>query len=410
MKQIRAALIGIGGFGGEHIRILAKLVGEGRLQCTAFCDPNPAASPQRASLLRELGAKHYTDYRDMLDTHPGIDIVIIATPIPLHKPMFLHAMKRGIHVFTEKPPCVAIEDLEEMIAAADSSGMLGAVNFQNTSGQAFRLLLQTIQDGVIGKVHTVTGTGRYLRSHTYFQRTPWAGKLMLNGNYVLDGPICNALSHLLNNCLIAAGAGDPLRAVPRFVQAELYHCNSIESEDTSCIRIEAANGVQIYHYATLCSSEISTPAIRVAGTEGELLWSFDNHLTITRGNGETNRIEFPSEDMIYSMYENLFDVLTSKQERLLSSIQDCRSFVLAANGAFTSTGIIHPIPEHATAAAVDGSGRTCTHIPLIGEYMEQAAGQTKLFSELSISWGVPTTRVSMSDYKKLLVHPGVERF
>ncbi|MDF2925589.1 MAG: oxidoreductase domain protein [Paenibacillaceae bacterium] len=409
MAPIRAALIGIGGYGKEHIRVLTKLAEEGKIQCTAFCDPNPAAFPEQADLLVSLGAKHYEDYRVMLDSHAGIDLAIIATPIPLHKPMFIHAMARGIHVLTEKPPCVAIEDLDEMATAAKQSGKLGAVNFQNTSGQAFRLLLKMIREGAIGQVRTVTGTGMYLRLHQYFQRAQWAGKLTLNGDYVLDGPTLNALSHQLNNCLVAAGGGDPRLSQPRTVQAELYRCNDIESEDTSCIRIETENGVLLHNYTTLSSSQTLLPVIKVTGTEGEMVWSYENHLTVINGHGESRNEVFPKEDLVRNMYDNLLDAISGGAVPLYSSIQDCRSFILAANGAFTSSGVIHPIPQHALAQDTVESGRTYTHIPLISTHIEQAAGQGKLFSELpDIPWGASAKPVNMENYKRLLIHTGTE--
>lgn len=407
---IRVGIIGIGGFAREHVQIIAELARQRRIQCSAYCDPNAAAYPEQARMLEELGAKHYEDYRVMLGAHPGLNMAVIVTPIPLHKPMIIHAMERGIHVLTEKPPCVAIEDLDEMIEAANHSGKLAAVNFQNTSGQAFKLMLQKLQEGVIGDVRTVVGVGRYRRVHEYFKRTPWAGKLTLKGSYVLDGPIFNALSHVLNNCLIVAGSGDSGRAEPRTVQAELYRCNPIESEDTSCVRIRTANGIDVYHYATLSSSEVLWPTITVTGSQGEMVWSIENELTIRTADGASESFQFPPEQMIRNMYENMIDVLTGKQERLYCSIQDCRSFTLAANGAFTSSGMVQPIPRDALTDAVEGNtGRPYTYIPLIGEHMEQAAGQHKLFSETGIPWAVSSLEVDMLNYKRLQVQAGIEQ-
>lgn len=402
MEQVRIALAGIGGYGKKHVEVIAQLAKEGMLCCAAFCEPNIAACRDQAAVLEGLGAKHYVNYQVMLDSHPEIDAVILVTPIPLHKRMFIDAMRRGIHVLTEKPPCIAIEDLDEMIQAAKASGRVGAVNFQNTSGEAFRMLLKHIQDGTIGDITAVTGIGMWRRTRSYFRRTSWAGRLTLNGDYVLDGPICNALSHLLNNCLIAAGGGDPQRAKPEWVQAELYRGNEIDSEDTSCIRIAAANGVRIHYYATLCNHENATPFIKVAGVRGELTWSFDNVLSITDRSGQTESMDFGPEDLSRKMYVNLIDVMTGKQKRLFSSIEDCRSFLLAANGAFTSSGSVHKIPDEALDV-VPAADSEYVHVRRIGDYIQQASEQGKLFSELSAGWGVPSRKVDMSGYERLIL-------
>lgn len=405
MKPMQLALIGIGGIGKQHLELIQRLTGEGRVSCTAYCDPNPEANPQQAAALASLGAKHYADYRTLIDSHPGLDAVAIVTPIPLHKPMFLYAMERGIHVFMEKPPCVAIEDLDEMLAAAEQSGKLAAINFQNTSGGAFRVLLQQLRSGVIGEIRSVTGTGIFHRDDAYFARAPWAGKLKINGAYVLDGPTMNALSHLLNNCLIAAGAGDPQSAEPRTVQAELYHANRIESEDTSCIRIQTQNGVAVHYYATLCGLGQNEPSIRVVGTKGELDWSYANTLTLRTADGETKDFIFPGEeqfnDKFYNMYDNFLRVWSGEEDRLFCSLADCRSFLLAANGAFTASARIHPIPEPYARVDRPAEGSAYTCIPLIEEHMQQAAAAGKLYSELAIPWAISTAAIDMTDYKRL---------
>jgi predicted dehydrogenase len=405
MKPMQMALIGIGGIGRMHLELIQRVTQEGRVSCIAYCDPNPAASPEQAALLASMGAIHYEDYRVLIDSHPTLDAVAIVTPIPLHKPMFLYAMERGIHVFMEKPPCVAIEDLDEMLAATERSGKLAAINFQNTSGGAFRVLLQQLQSGVIGEIRSVTGIGMFHRDDAYFARAPWAGKLKINGAYVLDGPTMNALSHLLNNCLIAAGAGNPQSAEPRTVQAELYRANRIESEDTSCIRIQAKNGVSVHYYATLCGRQSTQPMIRIVGAKGELEWSYANTLKLHTSEGETKDFFFPEEgqfnDKFYNMYDNFLRVWRGEEERLFCSLADCRSFLLAANGAFTASSRIHPIPEPYAQDEHPAEGSSYTYIPEIGEHMQQAAASGKLYSELAIPWAVTTTTVDMTDYKRL---------
>lgn len=402
MEQVRIALTGIGGYGRKHVEVIAQLAQESKLRCVAFCEPHLAACQHQSQVLQSLGAKHYEDYEAMLDAHPELDAIVLVTPIPLHKPMFIEAMRRGIHVFTEKPPCIAIEDLDEMIRAAREAGRLGAVNFQNTSGPAFRLLLEHIRQGMIGDVTAVTGIGMWHRTHAYFQRARWAGQLTLNGDYVLDGPICNALSHVLQNCLIAAGAGEPRRAEPGWVQAELYRGNRIASEDTSCIRIHTRNGIQVRYYATLCYHENATPFIRVSGTEGEMIWTFQNELSIKNRSGKVQQLDFEPTHLPRNMYTNLIDVIAGREERLFCAIEDCRSFLLAANGAFTSNGSIHQIPDEAVTVMPDGDSQ-CTHVNHIGEFIRQASEQGKLFSELPIQWGVASSRVNMSGYEHLLL-------
>lgn len=244
-----------------------------------------------------------------------IDAVAIATPIVTHKMMTMETLRSGFHVLLEKPPAVRIEDFDEMLDAKRRSGKHCAVQFQNTSGKAFRLLLQKLQEGVIGNLQTVTATGLWKRTDDYYERTPWAGKLYHNGQSVLDGTIMNPLAHLLHNALVAAGCGDPVKAAPQTVQAELYKGHDIESEDTSCVRIEKANNTQILFYATLCYTSNSTPYMVLQGDYGSMKWDYTNHLTVTDKSGNDQEFSFEQENLFKKMYLDLLNVLNGKRIR-----------------------------------------------------------------------------------------------
>src|SRR5690606_33712439 len=45
----------------------------------------------------------YTDYRDMLERETGMDAVVVCTPDHLHAVISIDAMRRGKHVFCQKP-------------------------------------------------------------------------------------------------------------------------------------------------------------------------------------------------------------------------------------------------------------------------------------------------------------------
>ena len=51
-----------------------------------------------------------------------LDGVIIATPMPLHAPQAIAALNRGLHVFSEVPAAVSIEECQGIVQAARESG------------------------------------------------------------------------------------------------------------------------------------------------------------------------------------------------------------------------------------------------------------------------------------------------
>lgn len=405
MNQLKVALIGIGGFARKHVELFAELAGEGQMSCVAYAEPNVAANREQAEALNALGATHYTDYRELL-AHPGLNAVVISTPIPLHKPMFIEAMKRGVHALTEKPPCVTIQDLDEMIEAARASGCVGAVNFQHTSDEAFLHFVKRLQEGAIGELRSVTGVGLWHRTNAYFTRTPWAGKIATPSGYVLDGPMCNALSHLLNNCLLAAGQGDAQAAEPVWVESELYRANPIESEDTSCVRLETKNGVRVGFYSSLCAERNETPYLTAKGTLGEMTWSYAHQYTHRDAAGQSTTFAFESKPDLRRMYDNWLGVIAGREERLYCSIADCRSFVLAANGAFAASGRVRPLPSEAVETRQEGD-TDFVYVRDIERTLTRAAEEGKLYSELGLPWGGAPNRLSLTDYRAFHWQDGV---
>ncbi|RKN85233.1 Gfo/Idh/MocA family protein [Paenibacillus ginsengarvi] len=398
MNIIRAGIIGIGGFGAQHVRIATELAKEGLLEIVAFADLRAESYAEEYGKLTALGAKHYTDYEQMLGEHPEIDFVAIATPIAAHKPMCVRVMQLGFHVIVEKPPAVTIQDLDEMIAASKETGKWCQVDFQNTSGRAFRELLTELSQGAIGQVTHVTGVGMWKRTRSYYDRTRWAGKLTCDGQYVLDGTFNNPLAHLLNNCMVVAGSGDAGRAIPETVQAELYHVNDIEGDDTSVIRIGTKEGVTVHFYAMLSHHGHEVPYISIRGTEGEAYWNYQNTFTIRGRNGEETKSYSP-EVLVRNMYLNLMQAISGSCEPLYCPIEACRSFMLASNGAYESAGLVREIPM-TYAVEREEDGTTVRLLPELSERMKDIAQQGLLYSEASLPWAVPTSPFRMEGYNR----------
>ena len=63
-------------------------------------------------------AKHYKDFRDMLDEQKDIDAVIVATPDHTHAVVAMAAMKRGKHVYVQKPLTHSVYEARMLTEAA----------------------------------------------------------------------------------------------------------------------------------------------------------------------------------------------------------------------------------------------------------------------------------------------------
>ncbi|MFD0961448.1 Gfo/Idh/MocA family protein [Paenibacillus chungangensis] len=399
MKKYRMALIGIGGFGASHVKVLLQLANEEVLEVTAFAEMNVAAQQQSYERLTAVGANHYIDYEEMLQAHPDIDFVVISTPIATHKPISIRVMEMGFHVLVEKPPAVTIQDVDEMIAASKKYGKYCQVNFQMTSGRAFRKMLTELRNGSIGELRQVTGVGMWQRTKNYYSRTGWAGKLVYNDQYVLDGTFMNPLAHTLNNCQIAACAAsnDVLSVTPEWVQAELYHVNDIDGDDVSCIQTRMSNGVEVNFYGMLCHHRSDVPYIVLRGSSGEMRWQYDHTMTINSGD-RLEKHTFDDGDLMGNMYRNLIDAIDNPETELLASLEACRNYVLIANGAYESAKKVVDIPRQYVVE--EQLPETSVRLlPSLSERILEISNAGLLYSQAELPWAVATDRMDMTSYR-----------
>jgi len=96
------------------------------------------------------------------------DVVHILTPPALHASLAITAMRRGAHVFVEKPLAETVEECDRMIAAARETGRILSVNHSYRFDPVVLRALDLVEQGTIGEVLSVD----ILRSSSY---APYAG-------------------------------------------------------------------------------------------------------------------------------------------------------------------------------------------------------------------------------------------
>ncbi len=69
-----------------------------------------------------------TAWEDIMDDHPDLDLLVIATPDHLHAAPILSALERGIHVITEKPMCLYLDEARRIAELAKSSNLIVGVD------------------------------------------------------------------------------------------------------------------------------------------------------------------------------------------------------------------------------------------------------------------------------------------
>jgi predicted dehydrogenase len=103
---------------------------------------------------RYPGAKTFNDWREMFDKmHKEIDAVTISTPDHMHAPVTMTALQLGKHTYTQKPLTHDVYEARQLrnFAAAHPK-LVTQMGNQHHSSIQYRMLVELIQTGVIGKV------------------------------------------------------------------------------------------------------------------------------------------------------------------------------------------------------------------------------------------------------------------
>lgn len=154
-KTIKIALVGAGMFGGDvHARAYADLQRFGiagqlarvgldkfsrdlapvKFDLVAVATRSEGSAKKAAAAFKEITghepqAFHGDEpWNEILAAFPDLDVMAVATPDHLHTQPILAALARGVHVLTEKPMCLSIQESDEIIAAAQAKNLIVAVD------------------------------------------------------------------------------------------------------------------------------------------------------------------------------------------------------------------------------------------------------------------------------------------
>ncbi|MGQ9493535.1 MAG: Gfo/Idh/MocA family oxidoreductase [Anaerolineae bacterium] len=145
---LRAAVIGVGMMGRNHARVYAQME---NAALVAAADPDATALEPIA---RTYKVRVYTDYIEMLDAEKP-DLVSIAVPTRLHREVAVEAMKKGIHVFLEKPISASLKEGQEIVDCAKREGVKLAVGHIERFNPAIIELKKQLDAGQLGRIFQI---------------------------------------------------------------------------------------------------------------------------------------------------------------------------------------------------------------------------------------------------------------
>lgn len=146
---VNVAGVGVGGVGGGNVDNVAE---SENIVALADIDHDYASDAFEA----HPDAAVYSDYRRMFDEMGAeIDAVIIATPDHTHAKITADAMRRGIHVYTQKPLTWSVAEARHLRRLAAETDVVTQMGNQGHSSNDARLVNEYVRSGAIGAIDTI---------------------------------------------------------------------------------------------------------------------------------------------------------------------------------------------------------------------------------------------------------------
>lgn len=149
--KLRHACIGVGGMGAHDLQQFKSHAG---VEIVALCDVDENNLKKAAEIIP--GARTYTDWRELLKRERrNIDSVNVTVPDHNHFVIANEAIRKGKHVYCQKPMCHDVAEVRELTRIATRAGVVTQLGTQVAASLGDRTGLQWIKEQAIGKVKHV---------------------------------------------------------------------------------------------------------------------------------------------------------------------------------------------------------------------------------------------------------------
>ena len=230
MDCVRLGIVGIGGIGSAHF----NCVGGGKIsgmRLGAVCDIDPARLEYCKGVYPDV--PRFSDFGDMIKSGL-IDSILISVPHRLHAQMAIEALEAGLNVLTEKPEDIRASAARRLNAAAERSGRVFGIMFNQRTNPIYRRAREIVKSGGLGELkRSVWIITNWYRTQHYYDSGDWRATWSGEGG----GVLLNQAPHNLDIWQWICGMPEEVTA---FCRAGQWH--NIEVEDDATIYIKYPGG------------------------------------------------------------------------------------------------------------------------------------------------------------------------
>jgi predicted dehydrogenase len=159
-QTIKAAIVGTGFIGPAHLEALRRIP---NVEVVALVEVNQELADEKA---KQLGIPRAYVFADMLK-QDDIDVVHICTPNFLHYSQAKAVLEAEKHVVCEKPLAISLQEAEDLVKIAKTTGLVNAVHFNLRYYPMVRQMKVMREKGELGEVYSIMGS--YLQDWLFLQ-------------------------------------------------------------------------------------------------------------------------------------------------------------------------------------------------------------------------------------------------
>ena len=267
-------VIGVGDITSK--RVIPAILEEPRSRLHAILTRHPEkAEPYKTKVFTDLDQGLKDD---------AINAVYVASPVFLHAPQTITALRAGRHVLCEKPVAMNYAEARSMVDAARAAGkVLGIAYYRRTYPKVNRAI-ELIRQGAIGQPLLA-----YATSHDWFNAENGWRAWLLDREKAGGGPLYDIASHRID--LFNYFFGEPAQV--RASLSNAVHQGQVEDNATVLIEYKSkVRGIVDVRW----NSRVQRDEFRVVGTDGELDLTSLNGPTLVYPGG---REELPTHSNIH---------------------------------------------------------------------------------------------------------------
>jgi predicted dehydrogenase len=149
-SPVRVAAVGLGYWGPNLVRNLHEVED---VDVRWLCDRRPDALAKLAR--RYPAVTCTTELSDVLDDD-SVDALVIATPVSTHHPIASEALRRGKHVFVEKPLAASSDEARDLMALADESELVLMPGHTFLYSPPVNMIRELIAAGELGDIYFIS--------------------------------------------------------------------------------------------------------------------------------------------------------------------------------------------------------------------------------------------------------------